>query len=322
MRTDDVCNACVPLIRSISPSDMLEDALLQFKTIIHDQLYSKKERHGASIMFIVEGKPYKMACSALMAIEPTTNFDVVLLGHDLSAPWDYDLPTKRIEVHPGGLGFIYHTTYDAYETKRWDEHKFLKTKCMLRAYVTRALKPKKKGVIAEDQVLTFKREFIPVLTTPQEVFRDAVNRGVIPTEIRIIAYTKKGRHAYRLDLASDTLLLDVRAGKFPIHAFRVREPVLYPMFDKVLVSLDVPDITRNMFEMIFESDRLNINDLCASLGITRLTATNNLAALVTRGLVETESVKHDTIYYVNLSAITGVNLDEPSADDDSRACKG
>jgi len=164
--------------------------------------------------------------------------------------------------------------------------------------------------VAEDQVLTFKREFIPELTTPNEVFHEAIGKGVIPIEIRIIAYTKKRRHAYRLDLASDSLLMDVRAGKFPIHAYRVREPVLYPLFDKVLVSLDAPDITRNMFEMIFESDRLTLNELCASLGITRLTATNNLAALVTRGLVEAETVRHETIYYVNLSAITGVNIED------------
>jgi predicted DNA-binding transcriptional regulator len=176
--------------------------------------------------------------------------------------------------------------------------------------VSKAFIPKRKGVITEEDVLTFKRAFIPRLTTPMEVFDDAVKRKAIPLEIRIMAYTKKDRHAYRLDLASDTLLLDVRAGRFPIHAYRKRSPLLYPMFDTVLVSLDVPDIARNMFEMIFESDRVTLNEIAAALGITRGTAENNLATLITRGLICEEKVHHETVYYVNLSAITGVKIEE------------
>jgi hypothetical protein len=290
--------------------DWQDDVVLQFRTIIHDQLYSRKERHGASLVYIVDGRPCKMGYGAFLTFKPASIINILLIGHDMDAPWDFDIPTKLIEIYPGGLGFINHIRYDSFSIKKWDDSKYMRTRCMFRAYVSKAFKPKRKGVVGEDQILTFKREFIPELNTPNEVFQEAVSRGVIPVEIRLIAYTKKRRHAYRLDLATDTLLMDVRAGRLPIHSYRVRPAVLYPMFDKVLVSLDVPDITRNMFEMIFESDRLTLNELSASLDITRLTAQNNLAALVTRGLVGEERVHHETIYYVNLSAITGVSLDE------------
>ncbi|HLF06813.1 MAG TPA: hypothetical protein VI893_06555 [Thermoplasmata archaeon] len=278
---------CTALLEHAPPEDVDDHARRQLATKVFDW-ENRKKGELAMVAFRADGQPSGTLYDLFEARPRPDTMDLMFYNFIKSESWDYNLPTSRLTILPKGFGFIYHFEYHQFKTddEKWDESKFIQTKCMIRAWISSFFVPENiKTKLREDAP---KRLWTPPVVSPQELWEGALQRGVVPLVVRMLVYTKKRRHAFEINLLRNTLLKDFRAGTFPAAGFAPRDMEVYPEFDKWHSSLDIPEIPRRIMEMAFEAGRITPRDVMHVFGTTHQAAVSNIDVLVNRGILSVQ----------------------------------
>jgi hypothetical protein len=275
---------CSALMEHAPPEDVDDHARRQLSTKVFDW-ENRKKGELAMVAFRADGQPAATLYDIFAANSRPETMDLMFYNFIKTENWDYNLPTSRITILPKGFGFVYHFEYHQFKTEeeKWDESKFIQSKCMIRAWISSFYVPTNlRAKLADDGP---KRLWTPPVVAPQELWEGALERGVVPFTVRFLVYTKKRRHAYEINLLRNTLLKDFRAGTFPAAAFAPRDVDVYPDFDKWHASLEIPEIPRRVMEMAFEAGRITPREVMHVFGTTHQGAVTNIEVLVNRGIL-------------------------------------
>ena len=229
--------------------------------------------------------------------------DIIIKEPLLEGVWFYNSPVKKLRILKGGLGFA-NILIGKIDKYKWMNDEGVKDKVMVRAYITRYYQP---------QTIKMKSEMInpdppPLsLRSLDNLIKDVLNFGIVPFEIKLLIYTKAQRFSLLLDLLNSTVVCDPREGVMNPRLFRNRDPMEYVVFDSVIAKIHVPYIARCMFEILFESDGLCLNDIIQILNLPPAVAENNLNVLINKGLVEVDDEEKPPKYYVNINKLKEIS---------------
>jgi hypothetical protein len=283
----EMLEKCEALLRFAPPEDVDDHARRNLSSRVFDW-ENRKKGEIAQVAFRGDGQPFASLYDLFEAHPEPGTMDLMFYHFDKNANWDYNLPTSRITVLPKGFGFLYHFEYHQFrkEEEKWDESKFTQTKCMLRAWVSNFFVPE--NIKTKLRETAPPRLWTPPVTTPQELWIGVRERGVVPLTVRFLAYTKKRRYVFEINLLRNTLLQDPRGGNFPAAAFAPRDVEIYPEFDRWHSGLDIPDLPRKLMELAFEAGRITPRDVMAVYNTTLQTAVTNIEVLANRGILQME----------------------------------
>ncbi len=206
---------------------------------------------------------------------------------------------KKIRVLKGGFGFA-NVLIGKIDKYKWRGDDGVKNKVMVRAYITRYYQP---------QTIKMKSEMIkpnppPLsLRTLDNLIKDVSNFGIVPFEIKLLIYTKAQRFSLLLDLLNSTVVCDPREGVLNPRLFKSRDPMEYVIFDSVIAKVHIPYIAKCIFEILFESEGLTLNDITQILNLPPAVAENNINVLINKGLVEISEEEKPPKYYVNINKL-------------------
>ncbi len=225
--------------------------------------------------------------------------DILVKEPLLEGIWFYNSPVKKIRVLKGGFGFA-NVLIGKIDKYKWRGDDGVKNKVMVRAYITRYYQP---------QTIKMKSEMIkpdppPLsLRTLDNLIKDVSNFGIVPFEIKLLIYTKAQRFSLLLDLLNSTVVCDPREGVLNPRLFKSRDPMEYVIFDSVIAKVHIPYIAKCIFEILFESEGLTLNDITQILNLPPAVAENNINVLINKGLVEISEEEKPPKYYVNINKL-------------------
>ncbi len=249
----------------------------------------KQWPHLAEVGFFVNGELYENLLDAMLEIDDLNTIELRFLKPVLSENWDFNRPTKVIKAIKGGFGGVAFFNYDPKAIDKWaNASELIEKKAMIRVFPVNFYIPRSIATMSKYVMEDPPRALIPDLWTMESAWEKMRILGAVPMTIRVCAYTQEERFSYDIDIIRGKLLRDFRAGKIPVTRKKVREPEEYFYFDRVYASEEMPDLTRNIFEAIFESDGMNASDLSHFFKITTDMAINNLKALSNRGLLDSK----------------------------------
>ncbi len=214
--------------------------------------------------------------------------------------WDYNRPTIELLLKPDGSG---NSLSFPYNPERFDNFQnpenLVREKVMYSIFITRGYEPRTikeaSETVRSPNALLVSRHH--TITT----FWDTVRSGkVIPFEIRICIYTRETRRIYDIDLLRNRLISDFRNGKVASKNV-VKPPALVCMyFDRIWAALDIPQLNKKVFTLLFHSEGVTPAEVGHVLGIPLSMAKNHLKSLEHRNLAKV-SGKTSELYKPNLS---------------------
>ncbi len=262
---------------------------------LKDRLYKWKNKeieYLSDLEYFINGKKYDSLLDAFYQVENLDKIKINFLKPNLDGPWNFSTPTKELKAKED-KGVCQTFEYDPTSLDKWSNANSPKVeKTMIRAfildfYVPISISKKSEYHRAEE----IPRQYEPRLKLLKQIWQD-VREGVFPFVIRLSIYTQNDRHSLLLDTLNDKLrphpLGDVTRIKRA-----EREAIDYLNFDKVYAWLDIPLISKKIFELLFEAKEMTIFDLADCLNMDKNVAENNLASLKNRGYID----KKKEIYY-------------------------
>ncbi len=254
----------------------------------------------ASISYMVNGKEYASLLEAIVEKEELATAGIRFFNPDLEENWDYNVPTKAIALMGKGMGWVERFTYKSFSLDKWDkEQQMLRDSVMLRAFPVRFYFPQSIKTKSIDPRAAPVRPYVPKLITLEALWRVIRDKGLVPFEIRVCAYTKEQRYSYDLDLVNNRLLKDFRGGQVAVRNRAERSSIDYLNFDMILASTEMKDIVKKAFIELFEVTEATAFDISHTMGITDLMGKNSLDAIVSRGLADKEGNPPRESYSIN-----------------------
>ena len=181
--------------------------------------------------------------------------------------WTFNDPIQEIRVLPGGVGSV--KVVDGEITpQRWLFEKKNFKKAMIRFIIERAYRPGAYGLLTPSRLV------------------DLMKQGVIPYILRVICYTKDARYKVDINIPNGNVMTDFRHRKIPPRLLKKRKVGEYLIFDKMYSSLDIPKFPRMVWEAVFESNGMDIENLTLIFNVSEKIIENNLAVLKKHNLVE------------------------------------
>ncbi len=301
----DILRKCEAVIGLGPESEVDEYAVKEMKKRVKSHLQRKRPAL-AELAFVINNKPYDSLLDALLDVESIRSMEVRFLRPNIRENWDFNAPTKLIKAIEGGYGGVAFFNYEAKALDKWAHAgELIEKKAMIRAFPVEFYVPRSIATMSRYVQEDPPRPLVPRLL-PMEKTWDAMRKvGTLPLIARICAYTHEERFSYDLDVIEGALLRDFRAEHMPVTRKKKRSPEEYFYFDKIYASTDLPLLPKQIFEAVFESDGLTASDISHFFKITMDMALNNLRALVSRGLVESEGRPPFETYRVTFEALKG-----------------
>ncbi len=273
---------------------------------------SSTEQKLAEISFEIDGKNYSSLLDAVYNIKEWNEMEIDFLHPNTEGRWEYDTPTKLIKITGHGRGGLLLFPVNPFALNQWNpKQKPIVESAMFRSYLSYFYSPE--SIKAYNK----KHDDMPLvpprpLCSPFELWKDIRRKGIVPFQMTLCAYTKKMRYLYQLDLLSNVQLKDFRDGEIPIAGRIFRDPMDYYHLDNLLSLQELPDLTKKVLQVFFESEMANVADIEIGMGITEQMAQNNISVLVKRGLVDTIGKPPKANYEINLENIRnfGVKQDK------------
>ncbi|MBS3781753.1 MAG: helix-turn-helix transcriptional regulator [Candidatus Thermoplasmatota archaeon] len=269
---------------------------------LKNRLYKWKNadiEYLSDLEYFINGKKYSSLFDAFYEVEDIEKMKLRFLNPNLDGPWNFSKPTKELK-EKGCKGVCKTFEYDPTSLDKWSRAKNSDMeKVMIRAfiedfYVPISINTKSKYHHAED----IPRQYCPRLKELRELWED-IRNGVVPFVIRLCIYTKKDRYPLLLDVIDDKLKPHP-LGKITRVKRVDRGALEYMNFDKVYAWIDLPLLTKKIFELLFETQEMTIFDLADRLKLDKAVAENNLSSLETKGLV---NEKKEISYEINMDRI-------------------
>ena len=284
----EILEKCEEVMHLGPDSEVDEYAIKEMKKKVKSHL-QKQWPHLSDVGFFINGELYHNLLDAMLDVEDMESIEIRFLKPGLNENWDCNRPTKVIKAIKGGFGGVGFFNYDSKAIDKWaNAGEIIEKKAMVRVfpvnfYVPRSIATMSKYVMEEPP-----RPLVPDLWTIESAWGKMRGLGAVPMTIRICVYTQEERFSYDIDVIRGKLLRDFRAEKIPVTRRSVRSPEEYFYFDRIYASEEMPDLTRNIFEAIFESEGMNGSDISHFFKITSDMARNNLKALSNRGLLDSK----------------------------------
>jgi len=269
---------------------------------LKDKLYKWKNEeveYLSDLEYFINGKKYDSILDAFHEVENVGKIKINFLRPNLDGPWNFSRPTKELKAKDE-KGVCETFEYDPTSLDKWSragEPEIEKT--MIRAFIPDFFVPisiaKKSEYHRAEEI---PRQYEPRLKHLNEVWQD-VRGGVFAFVIRLCLYTQKDRYTLLIDTINDKLrphpLGDVTRIKKTD-----REAVDYLNFDKVHAWLDIPLLSKKIFELLFETEEMTVFDIADCLNLDKKVAENNLTSLESKGYVDK---KKDIYYEINMDKI-------------------
>jgi hypothetical protein len=284
----DVLDKCQSVIRMGPEQEVDEYAIKEMRKRVKAHM-QREFRYLADVAFIVNGELYENLLDALLEVDSVKSIDIKFLRPDINENWDFNRPTKIIKVIEGGFGGVAFFNYNPKAIDKWaNAGELIEKKAMIRVFPVDVYVPRSIATMSKYVQEDPPRPIVPDLWTIEYAWMKMKELGALPITARICAYTKEERFAYDIDVINGKLIRDFRAERMPVTRKKSRDPEDYFYFDRIYASEDMPSLTRNIFEAIFESEGMTAADISHIFKITVDMANNNLRALLKRGLLDKE----------------------------------
>jgi hypothetical protein len=254
----------------------------------------------ASTTYVINDKEYDSLILALVEEERLDTGSILFYQPKLDENWDYNVLTKTLTLIGNGVGYVDKFDYDSFAIQKWDRTQHIQTeRVMIRAFLSRFYYPRSIKTKSKDPHASEKRPFVPKLITLEELWSDVREKGLVPFEIRVCAYTRDARFSYDLNLIDNLMLKDFRGGQVPPRNKAERNAMDYMNFDMILASTDMKDLVKKVFINLFEVKEATAFDISHTMGITDNMARNGLDAVVSRNLADKVGKPPREIYSIN-----------------------
>lgn len=269
---------------------------------LNDKLYKWKNEnieYLSDLEYFINGKKYDSLLDAIHEEENLEKMKINFLNPNLDGAWNFSKPTKELKIK-FDKGVCKTFEYDPTSLDKWSkagESKVEKT--MIRAFISDFYVPisisKKSEYHRAEEI---PRQYEPHLKSLNQLWND-VRGGVFPFVVRLSLYTKKDRYSLLVDTLNDKLRPHP-LGEVTRIKKTERKPIDYLNFDEVYAWLDIPFISKKIFELLFETQEMTVFDIADCLSMDKRVAENNLVSLESKGYVD----KSKEIYYsINMGKI-------------------
>lgn len=260
---------------------------------------NRDKNYLSRIEYFVNGKEYTSLSESIYHIDELEKIKLKFINPDLDGDWHFSKPTKEL-MEKDGKGVCKTFNYDPYSFEKWTNATKINTeRVMVRAYLTNFFVPisiKTKSQYHHSQDVP--PQYIPELKHLQDLWSD-FKEGVIPLELRLCIYTKNDRYSYIIDSVGD--------GQIPHPLNHVslpneaeRKPIDYMHLDRILARLDIPELLKNILELLFHSKEMRLSDIAHYFDLSQKVAKNSLNSLVNRGLLD---VRKDAYYKLSIENV-------------------
>ena len=249
--------------------------------------------------YFINGKEYKSFLEAVYDVEDYEKMKIKFLQPNLDGKWNFSRPTKELK-EKDGKGVCISFDYDPTSLDKWAKAtKSHRDKVMVRAFLTKFFYPISINTKSSyHQAEEIPRQYDPKLKKVKDLWED-IRSGVIPFEIRFSMYTKDDRYSLVMDPFEDRLkphpLKDIT-----LIQNKDRNALEYLKFDILIANIDLPPLTKNILELLFEADEMRLFDIAHSFKLDRNVAENNLKSLESKGLIEKSKRVH---YNINMDKV-------------------
>jgi len=279
---------CEYIMRLGPESEVDEYAMKEMKKKVKAHL-QKEWPHLADVGFFINNKLYHSLLDAMLEVDSMDSIEIRFLKPVLGENWDFNRPTKMIKAIKGGFGGVAFFNYEPKAIDKWAKaSELIEKKAMVRVFPVNFYVPRSIATMSRYVMEDPPRPLVPDLWTMESAWVKMRSLGAVPMTIRICVYTQEERFSYDIDIIRGKLLRDFRAERIPATRRVVRNPEEYFYFDRVYAMEEMPALTKNIFEAIFESEGMNASDVSHFFRITTDMAANNLKALSNRGLLDSK----------------------------------
>lgn len=287
-------------IMEFAPKDEVDfHAQKQLKRAFYEYKQAPK-KPLASTTYVANEKEYDSLLEALVKEESLDTGEILFYKPNLDENWDYNTPTKTLTLIGRGVGYVDRFDYDSFALQKWDKGQLMQTdKVMIRAFLSRFYYPQSIKTKSKDPHASEKRPFVPKLMLLEQLWSDVREKGLVPFEIRVCAYTRDARFSYDLNLIDNQMLKDFRGGQVPPRNRAERTAVDYMNFDMILATTDMKDLVKRVFINLFEVKEATAFDISHTMGITDNMARNGLDAVVSRNLADKVGKSPRETYSIN-----------------------
>jgi hypothetical protein len=257
----------------------------------------------AEVRFKINQKEFESLLDALTKVETLSEFEIHFYHPKTDGAWEYDTPTRLIKINEQAIGGLMMFPVDPFLLNKWNpDMKPAIAEAMFRSYLPYYYSPetiKSHSKKVDDKFLVPPR----ALCTPNELWRDMREKGIVPFQLNICAYTKEIRYKYRINVLENTLLKDFRDNRIPIANRVVRSSLDSFNLDKILSTQELPIIPKRVLQIIFELNEAMVSDIEIGLGITEKMARNAIKSLMKRGFLIVLGKPPQQAYIINLDAV-------------------
>ena len=272
-------------ILDFAPSERIDDYSKKMLKTELTKVITKNKVPLLKFRLKADGKEYESMYDILLK-DDVKAIELIFEKPAKMGRWEYDLPIKRLRMLSNGLGVVNIFSPIDLTLRKWVLEDPESKKVIIRNYPIAFFQPAsiKMKSLTEDLFTT--STYIPKPQSFEETFNDVKKFGIVPFQVRIIAYSREKRYAFDLDLLENCLIEDFRTNKLSYSFSIQRSPMQYYKFDKVHAMLKIPDTPKKVFEAIFESKGLSAGEIAHLFEVSLKIATNNIQSLVSKGLLE------------------------------------
>ncbi len=260
--------------------------------------YNTKREYLINLEYFINGKGYSSILDGFYKEPELTKLKIRFLKPDLKGKWAFTTPPKEL-MEKEGKGVYGCFEYDPARLNGWSSTGKVKNEIvMVRGYITNffvpmSIKSKSKYHHAEE----IPRIYEPKLEKLSSLWKD-VHAGVLPFGVRICIYTPVERFCINIDPLKDRLIPH-QLCHAPYHNRVKHNAIEYMIFDTVLAKIDIPDLSKKIFEFAFECGGATAPDAAHIFNIQTKIAENHLQSLCNRELV----IKKKDHYEIDMDVI-------------------
>ncbi len=253
--------------------------------------HNAEREYLINLEYFINGKGYSSIINGIYKEPELKKLKIRFLKPDLKGKWAFTKPPKEL-MEKGGKGVYRCFAYDPMRLNGWSgTNKVNNEIVMVRGYLTNffvpmSIKSKSRYHHAEE----IPRMYEPQLKKISSLWED-MRAGILPFGIRLCLYTPIERFSIIIDPLTDKLLPHPLC-KAPYHSRVKHTAIEYMIFDTVLANINMPKLSKKIFEFVFECGETTAPDVAHVFNIQTKIAENNLQSLRNRELVRKKREYH------------------------------
>ena len=292
-------DSCRKILKYAAFHKVDEHAEKRLRQAIESQLGESGKDDVALVKFKVNGKEYPYIYDAIDDVKELKETEIILSDFDSSSSWAFMVPTAGIKIMPDGVGWFVPIQQGAPGEVGDGKSGAAPVKAMFRLFVSKHFHPQ--SLKSELAIVEENTNVVPYgLVRIEQLWSSIRDDGTVPIMLRLCAYTQDNRYAYNIDLLRGRLLRDIREDKIPQVNRVERKGLLFFHLDKILTIKEIPDLSKKILEITFESKDIDLRDLADVLHVTEKTVKQFMNVLVNRGYIVVDGKPPNERFMANL----------------------